>query len=169
MTAPMVDPTKIGSWEGAVLEHSRRRLSPLRAPLRDASKEDGLPSLCSAIDAIEGRHADGDAMGAAATRTLMAASSMVSAGSRQYVGDGAGQCCCLRSDGTPTDLTVAATDLTVAADEGERTEGSDGGDESDAKGGAQARLVRQRVDPTAQAYQVQGTPPQQQVRVKPFP
>ena len=159
MTAPMVDPTKIGSWEGAVLEHSRRRLPPLRAPLRDASREDGLPSLCSAIDAIEGQHADGDAMGAAATRTLMAASSMVSAGSRQYVGDGAGQCCCLSSDGKRT----------VAADEGERTEGSDGGDESDAMGGAQARLVRQRVDPTAQAYQVQGTPPQQQVRVKPFP
>ena len=162
MTAPMVDPAKIGSWEGAVLEHSRTQHSALRAPLRDPSKEDGLPSLCSAIDMVEGQQGDGDAMGAAATRTLMVASSMVSASSRQYVGDGAGQWCSLSGDGTPTDVTVVA-------DEGERTEGSDGGDESDAEGGAQARLVRQRVDPTAPAYQVQGTPLQQQVRVKPFP
>ena len=159
MAAPMVDPAKIGSWEGAVLEHSRTHHSALRAPLRDPSKEDGLPSLCSAVDMVEGQQGDGDAMCAAATRL---ASSTVSASSRQYVGDGAGQWCSLSSDGTPTDVTLVA-------DDGERTEGSDGGDESGAEGGGQARLVRQRVDPTAPAYQVQGTPLQQQVRVKPFP
>ena len=61
---PMVDPSKIGSWEGAVLEHSRTHHSALRAPLRDPSKEDGLPSLCSAIDMVEGQQGEGDAMGA---------------------------------------------------------------------------------------------------------
>ena len=86
MHADLVDQATIGSWEGAIAEHSRMNLAPLRAPLRDPSKIDGLPSLCCAIDAIEGHtRVDVDALGIAATRTLMAASCMAAASSRQYV------------------------------------------------------------------------------------
>ena len=157
MHADLVDQVTIGSWEGAISEHSRMNLAPLRAPLRDPSKIDGLPSLCCAIDAIEGHtHADVDALGIAATRTLMAASSMAAASSRQYVGHGAGQWT------QPASSSGAHADPTVGADDDGGTEGTDDDDEHDAKRRAQSHSVRQRVKtPAAPAYQMQGAPQQQ--------
>ena len=158
MHADLVNQATIGSWEGAISEHSRMNLAPLRAPLRDPSKIDGLPSLCCAIDAIEGHtRADVDALGIAATRTLMAASSMAAASSRQYLGHGAGQWT------QPASSSGAHADPTGGEDDDGGTEGTDDDDEHDAERRAQSRSVRQRVKtPAAPAYQMQGVPPQQQ-------
>ena len=133
-------------------------LAPLRAPLRDPSKIDGLPSLCCAIDAIEGHtRVDVDALGIAATRTLMAASCMAAASSRQYVGQGAGQWT------QPASSSGAHADPTVGADDDGGTDGTDDDDERDAERRAQSRSVRQRVKtPAAPAYQMPGAPPQEQ-------
>ena len=90
MESTIVDGLTIRAWEGAICEHSKQSLAPLHAPLRDLSEPNGLPSLCTAIELVEGQRdregADSEAQSAAAKRTLMAASSVAAESSAQYVG-----------------------------------------------------------------------------------
>lgn len=158
--AALVGPGTIGSWEGTIAEHSRVNLAPLRAPLRDPSTTDGLPSLCSAIDAIEGHsRADPDALGIAATRTLMTASSIAVASSGKYVEHGTGQWT------QPAGHSGAHAKPTMGDDDDEGMGGSGDDDESSAERRAQLRAIRQRVEPpVTPSYQMQGVPhPQQQL------